>query len=435
MPPWRTCSTGPTSTRERIGGIGLSVGGEMMIEAAAESTALRAIVSEGGSARSLSDDLANPAARSWTYRNGLITAATSLFTSNAPPADLKSLVRKIDPRTSVFFVYGEKGQPTEEPANRASTGSRRARRRSGRCRARGTWAASRPSRPRTSAASSASSTGLFWATEAPSDPTRRIACHGPGAGGSVPAAMPIYEYVCMACESHFEELVRNGEEPDCPDCGASNVRGSSPCSRLTAPPRSRASAPPRPEADVAAGAVAAVTEPPDRARQLASYERQVAGCTRCRARRRAARRSCSASGDPDADLMFVGEAPGFHEDQQGFPFVGQAGKLLDQLLGGIGLDARRRLHRERAQVPAAGQPRPAARRDRGLRAAPVPADRADPAAASSRRSATSRRSCSPASRSASRASTARSSRRRSAGAACCSTRSTTRPPRSTRRRC
>jgi uracil-DNA glycosylase len=35
--------------------------------------------------------------------------------------------------------------------------------------------------------------------------------------------------------------------------------------------------------------------------------------------------------------MFVGEAPGFHEDKQGFPFVGQAGKLLDQLLGGIGL--------------------------------------------------------------------------------------------------
>ncbi|HEU0303598.1 MAG TPA: zinc ribbon domain-containing protein [Gaiellaceae bacterium] len=36
--------------------------------------------------------------------------------------------------------------------------------------------------------------------------------------------MPIYEYVCMSCESHFEELVRNGEEPDCPDCGAGNVR-------------------------------------------------------------------------------------------------------------------------------------------------------------------------------------------------------------------
>jgi uracil-DNA glycosylase len=36
--------------------------------------------------------------------------------------------------------------------------------------------------------------------------------------------------------------------------------------------------------------------------------------------------------------MFVGEAPGFHEDQQGIPFVGQAGKLLDKLLAGIGLE-------------------------------------------------------------------------------------------------
>jgi putative FmdB family regulatory protein len=36
--------------------------------------------------------------------------------------------------------------------------------------------------------------------------------------------MPIYEYVCMECESHFEELVRNGQEPDCPDCGNADVR-------------------------------------------------------------------------------------------------------------------------------------------------------------------------------------------------------------------
>ena len=36
--------------------------------------------------------------------------------------------------------------------------------------------------------------------------------------------MPIYEYVCMQCESHFEELVRNGEQPDCPECGAVDVR-------------------------------------------------------------------------------------------------------------------------------------------------------------------------------------------------------------------
>jgi uracil-DNA glycosylase len=44
------------------------------------------------------------------------------------------------------------------------------------------------------------------------------------------------------------------------------------------------------------------------------------------------------TGDPDADLMFVGEAPGFNEDKQGKPFVGQAGKLLDKLLAEIGLE-------------------------------------------------------------------------------------------------
>jgi DNA polymerase len=43
------------------------------------------------------------------------------------------------------------------------------------------------------------------------------------------------------------------------------------------------------------------------------------------------------SGNADADLMFVGEAPGANEDRQGLPFVGQAGRLLDQLLGEIGL--------------------------------------------------------------------------------------------------
>jgi len=43
------------------------------------------------------------------------------------------------------------------------------------------------------------------------------------------------------------------------------------------------------------------------------------------------------AGNADADLMFVGEAPGFHEDQQGIPFVGAAGKLLDKLLEEIGM--------------------------------------------------------------------------------------------------
>jgi putative FmdB family regulatory protein len=36
--------------------------------------------------------------------------------------------------------------------------------------------------------------------------------------------MPIYEYVCMSCESHFEELVRHDETPCCPDCGQAKVQ-------------------------------------------------------------------------------------------------------------------------------------------------------------------------------------------------------------------
>ena len=69
---------------------------------------------------------------------------------------------------------------------------------------------------------------------------------------------------------------------------------------------------------------------------LSTYAAEVAGCTRCRLAE-GRTQVVFGNGNPDADLMFVGEAPGFHEDKQGFPFVGQAGKLLDQLLGGIGL--------------------------------------------------------------------------------------------------
>jgi uracil-DNA glycosylase family 4 len=72
------------------------------------------------------------------------------------------------------------------------------------------------------------------------------------------------------------------------------------------------------------------------ATELAAYAEATAACERCRL---AAGRTqvVFGSGSPDADLMFVGEAPGFHEDQQGVPFVGQAGKLLEKLLAGIGL--------------------------------------------------------------------------------------------------
>ena len=74
----------------------------------------------------------------------------------------------------------------------------------------------------------------------------------------------------------------------------------------------------------------------ERAAALREYAEQTASCTKC-ALSQGRTQVVFGSGSPDADLMFVGEAPGFHEDQQGVPFVGQAGKLLDKLLGGIGL--------------------------------------------------------------------------------------------------
>lgn len=69
---------------------------------------------------------------------------------------------------------------------------------------------------------------------------------------------------------------------------------------------------------------------------LLAYGDVVAGCERCAL---AATRTqvVFGSGSPHADLMFVGEAPGFHEDKQGVPFVGAAGKLLSKLLEGIGM--------------------------------------------------------------------------------------------------
>jgi uracil-DNA glycosylase len=74
----------------------------------------------------------------------------------------------------------------------------------------------------------------------------------------------------------------------------------------------------------------------ERAAALRAYAEETAVCTRC-ALAQGRTQVVFGSGSPNADLMFVGEAPGFHEDQQGVPFVGQAGKLLDKLLGGIGL--------------------------------------------------------------------------------------------------
>ncbi len=79
-----------------------------------------------------------------------------------------------------------------------------------------------------------------------------------------------------------------------------------------------------------------VSDAAERRAELERLSHDWRGCQKCAL---AAGRTqvVVGTGHPDADLMFVGEAPGFHEDKQGLPFVGQAGKLLDSLLAEIGL--------------------------------------------------------------------------------------------------
>ena len=78
----------------------------------------------------------------------------------------------------------------------------------------------------------------------------------------------------------------------------------------------------------------------DKRSSLALVAKRVAGCTDC-ALSRERTRTVPGEGNPEANIMFIGEGPGFYEDQQGRPFVGASGKFLDELLAGIGLDRKK----------------------------------------------------------------------------------------------
>lgn len=103
------------------------------------------------------------------------------------------------------------------------------------------------------------------------------------------------------------------------------------------------SAPTNAPAPVSMSATASSTGPAesaDRHLRLPQLAQEVASCTRCGL---AATRTHTAfsRGNPDAQLCFVGEAPGAEEDAQGLPFVGRAGQLLDRMIGAMGLSPER----------------------------------------------------------------------------------------------
>ena len=103
-------------------------------------------------------------------------------------------------------------------------------------------------------------------------------------------------------------------------------------------PSESASAPVQPEA-LEVGATGAVPMTFARSAEdaLVAIREEIGDCTRCKLHRLGRRQVVFGVGNPSADLMFVGEAPGADEDLQGIPFVGRAGQLLTKIIEAIGL--------------------------------------------------------------------------------------------------
>jgi len=78
----------------------------------------------------------------------------------------------------------------------------------------------------------------------------------------------------------------------------------------------------------------------EREQALAAIEAQIRKCTQCPLHK-GRTQTVPGAGPLDPNLMFIGEAPGFHEDQQGIPFVGASGKFLNELLDKAGIDRTR----------------------------------------------------------------------------------------------
>jgi uracil-DNA glycosylase len=97
--------------------------------------------------------------------------------------------------------------------------------------------------------------------------------------------------------------------------------------------------------------------PEAKAAAFAELRERVVVCVKCPNLAAARKNVVFGVGNLDAELMFVGEAPGADEDAQGEPFVGRAGELLTKIIQAMGLTPRGRLHRQHFEMPA-GHARP-----------------------------------------------------------------------------
>src|SRR5207244_7336697 len=83
--------------------------------------------------------------------------------------------------------------------------------------------------------------------------------------------------------------------------------------------------------------VPALLESSDPASGLRLIREDIGDCTRCRLHKQGRKQIVFGAGNPHAELMFIGEAPGADEDQQGEPFVGRAGQLLNNMIKAMGI--------------------------------------------------------------------------------------------------
>jgi pimeloyl-ACP methyl ester carboxylesterase len=118
---------------DRIGGFGFSIGGEILLEAAARSTALKAVVSEGAGIRlgeglERGEGLSSLERALWNPASVVMTAAATVFSNHGPPPPIVDRIGQIAPR-AVFLIYaqpGMGGETTRQPRYYAAAGQPRA---------------------------------------------------------------------------------------------------------------------------------------------------------------------------------------------------------------------------------------------------------------------------------------------------------------------
>ena len=112
----------------RIGGFGFSIGGEMLLEAAAQSNGFKAIVSEGAGSRVGDEDVSGPARLLAEPNLAVMTAALTVFSNQGPPPPIVDRIGRIAPRP-VFLVYADPGlggENTRQPKYYAAAGKPKA---------------------------------------------------------------------------------------------------------------------------------------------------------------------------------------------------------------------------------------------------------------------------------------------------------------------